>query len=229
MKEPNTLGLEMIEATPLHEIVYQRLTRALMAGQIRPGQKLTSRKIARELGTSDMPVRAALMKLQSLRALAQLPNGSMTLPVMTRQSFSDLMNTRQICEGAATEQATQHLSAAELKSIKKGAMALTQAARNRDIDDYLLRNYEFKFLIYRASHSESLIFLIETLWLQVGPFLREFGSHFDGDLGQILQIDFHEEAVDALERGDALAAAAAIRRDIAEGAAFLLENGQFGG
>nr|WP_288355741.1 GntR family transcriptional regulator [uncultured Pseudomonas sp.] len=228
MKEANTLGLDTIEATPLHEIVYQRLMRALMAGQIHPGQKLTSRKIARELGTSDMPVRAALMKLQSLRALAQLPNGSMTLPVMTRQRFSDLMNTRQICEGAATEQATQHLTASELKAIKKGATALTQAARNRDIDDYLLRNYEFKFLIYQASHSESLMFLIETLWLQIGPFLRQFGSHFDGDLGQILQIDFHEETVDALERGDAAVAAAAIRRDIAEGAAFLLENGQFG-
>ncbi|SEP90920.1 DNA-binding transcriptional regulator, GntR family [Pseudomonas cuatrocienegasensis] len=227
MKEPNTLGLDAIEAIPLHEIVYQRLTYALMAGQIRPGQKLTSRKIAQELGTSDMPVRAALMKLQSLRALAQLPNGSMTLPSMTRERFRDLMNTRQLCEGAATELASTHLSSTELETIKAGASALTLAARNKDIDDYLLRNYEFKFLIYRASHSESLIFLIETLWLQIGPFLRQFGSHFNGDLGQILDIDFHEETVEALERGDGIAAANAIRRDIAEGAKFLLENGRF--
>ncbi len=228
MKELNTLGLGTIEeATPMHEVVYQRLMRALMAGQIGPGQKLTSRKIAQELGTSDMPVRAALTKLQSLRALAQLPNGSLTLPPMTRARFQDLMKTREVCEGAATELASTQLSAAEIKAIKKGAAALTAAAQNKDIDDYLIRNYEFKFLIYRASHSESLIFLIETLWLQIGPFLRQFGSHFNGDLGKILDIDFHEETVEALERGDGAAAASAIRRDIAAGARFLLEQGTF--
>lgn len=227
MKDTHSLGLGTIEATPLHEIVYQRLTHALMSGQIKPDQKLTSRKIANELGTSDMPVRAALSKLQSLRALSQLPNGSLTLPLMTRERFHDLMKTRQVCEGAATELACQNITKPELKAIKKECLSLTLAAQNQDIDEYLLRNYEFKFLIYRASHSESLIFLIETLWLQIGPFLRQFGSHFHGDLGKILEIDFHEEVVEALERRDGEAAASAIRKDIAEGTHFLLEHGQF--
>jgi DNA-binding GntR family transcriptional regulator len=227
LKERKTLGLDTIETVPLHEIVYQRLTQALMSGQIKPGQKLTSRKIAKELGTSDMPVRAALTKLQSLRALAPLPNGSLVLPSMTRDSFHDLMQTRQVCEGAATELACKNMTKAKLQAIKKECVALTQAATNQDIDDYLMRNFTFKFLIYRACGSDSLIFLIETLWLQIGPFLRQFGSHFNGDLGKILEIDFHEQVTDALERGDAIAAAAAIRRDIAEGDIFLLEHGQF--
>jgi DNA-binding GntR family transcriptional regulator len=227
MKNTRLIGLDTIDTVPLHELVYERLNKALMAGQIRPGEKLTSRKLARELGTSDMPVRAALLRLQSLRALDQLPNGSLTLPIMTRERFVDLMNTRLVCESAATEVAGRRVTKQELKAITKDCAALTQAARDHNIDEYLLRNYEFKFRIYRASHSESLLFLIEALWLQVGPFLRQFGDRFNGNLAGILEIDYHEETVEALAAGDAQTAATAIRKDIAAGAEFLLKHGKF--
>jgi DNA-binding GntR family transcriptional regulator len=228
VKSSNLIGLGVVEdVVPLHEVVYQRLTRALMAGQVMPGRKLTSRKLAQELGTSDMPVRAALLRLQSLQVLSQLPNGSLTLPSMTRDRFADLMNTRVVCEGAATERAAHHMTPTDVKALKKSCRALTKAAQNRDINEYLARNYEFKFQIYHASQSESLVFIIEMLWLQVGPFLRQFADHFDGDLSKILELDFHEEAVAAIERRDAKGAGRAIGRDIAAGASFLVKHGQF--
>jgi DNA-binding GntR family transcriptional regulator len=228
VKASNPIGLGVVdEVVPLHEIVYQRLTRALMAGQIAPRRKLTSRKLAQELGTSDMPVRAALLRLQSLKALSQLPNGSLTLPSMTRQHFADLMDTRVLCEGAATERAAQIMPPAAVKALKKACTALTRAARSQDIDAYLEWNYEFKFQIYRTSQSESLVFIIEMLWLQVGPFLRQHTKRFAGDLSPVLELDYHEEALAAIERRDAKAAGRAIRRDIAEGARFLVEHGDF--
>ena len=227
MKLASPIGLDAIEVQPLHEIVYSRLTRALMAGQIPPGRKLTSRKLAQELGTSDMPVRAVLSRLQALKALVPLPNGSLILPPMTRDRFADLMATRQTCEGAATELAVEHVGKAELQAIQAAGVALVQAARDQDIDAYLEQNYEFKFRIYRASRSDALVFLIEVLWLQVGPFLRQFAGKFDGSLAGILALDHHHEVVDALARKDGPAAAAAIRRDLADGARFLLEHGAF--
>ncbi|WP_252192839.1 GntR family transcriptional regulator [Rhizobium sp. CSW-27] len=227
MKASAPIGLGSIETVPLHEIVYQRLNRALMSGQIKPGQKLTSRKLAVELGTSDMPVRAALAKLQALKALEQLQNGSHVLPPMTRTRFGDLTKSRLICEPAATRQAAGLMSKTQLNATRKACHALTQAARDQDIDAYLLHNYEFKFSIYRASGIESLLFLIETLWLQIGPFLRQFSGQFGGDLAGILDIDYHEEVVAALERQEGDAAAALIGRDIAEGADYLLAHARF--
>lgn len=228
MKTVSPIGLEAIEVMPLHELVYARLTQALMSGQIEPGRKLTSRGLAKELGTSDMPVRAALSRLQALKALTPLPsNGTLTVPPMTRDRFADLMKTRQVCEGAATEMASEHVTKAELRALKVTSAQLTQAARDQNLDGYLLRNHEFKFQVYRASHSESLIYLIETLWLQVGPFLRQFAGKFGGDLSGVLDLDLHEEVVEALARRDGPAAGAAMRKDIAMGARFLLEHADF--
>ncbi|MFB9983646.1 GntR family transcriptional regulator [Mesorhizobium kowhaii] len=71
MADKTQFGLTAVDTVPLHEKVYLELVRALMSGQFLPGQKLTSRKLAKELGTSDMPVRSAFMRLQALRALSR--------------------------------------------------------------------------------------------------------------------------------------------------------------
>lgn len=224
---PPLIGLEAVESVPLHELVFARLTRALMSGQIQPGRKLTSRKLALELGTSDMPVRAALARLQALKALVALPNGSLTLPPMTRERFADLMSTRVICEGAATEIAAGLITKPQLRALQSEQEALVRAARDQDIDAFLARNYEFKFQVYQASRSASLIFLIETLWLQVGPFLRQFSGRFEGGLAGVLDLDFHDEVLRALSRGDGPAAAAAMRKDISSGGQFLMTHAAF--
>ena len=221
------LKLGAVETMPVHERVYRNIVKALMAGQFEPGQKLTSRKLAKELGTSDMPVRSALIRLQALKALNPQPNGTMKLPEMTRDNFSELMEARCVVEGGATELAAQLVNGNKLRTIRRHCAELTKAARDQDIDSYLLNNYDFKFSIYSCCGCQPLIFLIETLWMQAGPFLRNFAGKFDGDLGGILEIDYHEEALAALEAGDGKRAAEAIRRDIREGRKYLLKHAQF--
>jgi DNA-binding GntR family transcriptional regulator len=227
MKAQPLIGLTPIETQPLHEQVYEKLRYALMSGQIAPGRKLTSRKLARELGTSDMPVRSALLRLQALRALDQLSNGSMILPAMTRERFSDLMTTRLICEPEATRKAVAGLDRAGVLKLRQVAFALTAAAEDQDIDAYLLHNHDFKFSIYAACGSPSLLFLIETLWLQVGPFLRQFSGQFDNDLRGILDLDYHDDIVKCLEDRDGDGAAELLARDISEGYKYLMDCGQF--
>jgi len=53
-------------ALPLHEKVYQNLSSALMQGEFHPGQKLTLRALADELGTSISPIREAISRLAVL-------------------------------------------------------------------------------------------------------------------------------------------------------------------
>ena len=76
---------------------------------------------------------------RSLRALEVLPNGSLILPKMTRDRFADLMATRVLCEGQAAELAAFGATDAELRAIRRAGAALTQAALDQDIDDYLER------------------------------------------------------------------------------------------
>ncbi|WP_296740670.1 GntR family transcriptional regulator [Mesorhizobium sp.] len=227
MADKSQFGLTAVETVPLHEKVYLELVRALMSGQLQPGQKLTSRKLAKELGTSDMPVRSAFMRLQALRALSPMPNGSVEVPMISAERFQQLTAVRTILEGTATELATRLINGNNLRAIRRHCTELTQAARTGDIDDYLRKNHDFKFSIYRHCGNEQMIFLIETVWMQVGPFLRNLRIGFEDDLAGILGIDYHEEVVAAIEAHDGERARAAIVRDIDHGATHILKQIKF--
>ena len=198
-----------------------------MSGQLQPGQKLTSRKLAKEFGTSDMPVRSAFMRLQALRALSPMPNGSVEVPLISADRFQQLTAVRTVLEGTATELATKLINGNNLRAIRRHCAELTEAARGGGIENYLRKNYDFKFSIYRHCGNEQMIFLIETVWMQVGPFLRNLYIGFEDDLAGILGIDYHEEALAAIEAQDGERARAAIVSDIVEGAAHLLRHVSF--
>jgi len=227
MAEKMSFGLTAVDTVPLHEKVYLELVRALMSGQFEPGQKLTSRKVAKELGTSDMPVRSAFMRMQALRALKPMPNGSMEVPVVSAAHFAQLTETRVILEGAATEMAGGLINGNGLRTVRRHCNELTAAAQKGDITDYLRKNYNFKFSIYRQCGNDQLIFLIETIWMQVGPFLRNLARGFEDNLASILDIDYHEETVSAIEAHDGARARAAIVRDIRDGASHLMIHARF--
>ncbi len=228
MKKTSVLNV-IEQPVPMHEQVYQRIVQALMSGHFDPGQKLTYRKVAEQLGTSPMPVRTAFQRLQALRALEALPNGSVEVPLLTAEGFSSLTEARIAIEGTATELATPHLNGNHLRTIRHHCKERTIAAKAADIDRYVQANFDFKFAIYRHCGNDHLLFLIETLWLQAGPFLRKLVEGTGFRAADILDVQTHEQVVAALEARDAVRARAAIVQDIRDAATHLLEHANFRG
>lgn len=209
---------------PLHERVYQQIVDALMSGQFEPGQKLTSRKVARELGTSAMPVRTAFNRLRAQRAVEVLPNGSIKLPPLTREFFSSLTEARVAVEGAATELATMRLNGNNMRSVRRHCEECTLAAKTSDFDRYFQASFDFKSSIYRHCGNEHLLFLVETLWLRAGPLLHKlFEATVLGATG-ILNADTYQKTVEALEAKDAVRARNTIVQDLRDTANHLLEH-----
>ncbi len=218
-----SLPLRQIDFAPLHERVYAEIRDALIAGKFEPGQRMTVRGLAAALGTSVMPVRAALTRLIAERALAQQDKRVVTVPVVSRQKFRDLMETRMLLEGQAAAQACACMQPSHLATTKRLARDLDGCIERNNIVEYLQINRALKFSIYVHCDSPTLISLIEALWLQVGPFLR----HLSKDIKGLALINYHHDAVAAIERCDARKAGAWIRRDIREGMLFLLRTAEF--
>jgi DNA-binding GntR family transcriptional regulator len=100
---------------------------------------------------------------------------------------------------------------------------MSDVAVHADAAMYLRKNQEFHFTIYSAAKSGVLMSLIESLWLQAGPFIAQTFTR-DGVKGGL---EKHALAVEAFRRGDAKAAMTAIERDIGEAADWLLGNFPF--
>src|SRR5262249_8633151 len=196
-----------------------------MSGKFEPGQRLTSRKLAAALGTSDMPVRAAISRLTAEGGLVQRSNGTFIVPRVTRAAFKELMELRSLLEGRATSLACGRIDADGLRRLHKYSDELDRAAAADDIVKYLDVNQKLKFTIYSYCESPKLNSLIEILWLQAGPALRYHAKVLRG----ITDINFHREAIAALEKGKLVAAGAPIARDIKAGFAAPLAVAELSG
>lgn len=209
------------DAPSMHASVYEELRRRLITGKIVPGVGLSTRGLALELGVSQMPVRDALSRLSAEGAVLIRSKRKIEVPPMTAVRFADLLDCRLLLEPAAAVAALPHIDTETLLRLREIDAALDRAIEAGDVIAYMECNSAFHFGLYRASGRATLNRLIETLWLQFGPFMRSVY----GDYGAANLIDQHRVALDAIEAGDARALRQAIASDIADGMGLIGPSG----
>ena len=217
------LTLAPVGRESVQDRVYTELRRALVSGLFAPGQVVTIRQLSDALMTSTMPVRDALGRLLSERALEALPNRSIRVPPMTLERIDDLLRTRILIEGEAIALAAPRMTPAIIATLR-GYMEQWQVLRldgdPATVDQEAALNQAFHFEIYNACGSPVLIPMIESLWLQSGPCTRAAIFAFS-EAGESDSAHFHHNMIEALAKGDAAASRAALIADISRPFAFL--------
>lgn len=199
---------------------YGQLREALMAGRFWPGQRLRIRELSAAMGVSDTPVREAIMQLVREGGLEMRSGQSITVTRLSLARYRELREIRLFLEALATEKAVPLLTAADLVQLKKLHEDLVRAESDGDSEAATLTNFNFHFLIYRASQSEDLVSLLETIWLRNGPLLKFLYPHARPTYPGRHQ---HLILMEALQERDVAAARQAIQDDIIEGGALLIK------
>lgn len=200
----------------LHERVYAELRRSLIHGVFEAGQVLRIVELAETLQTSTMPVREALARLVSEQALEALPNRSVRVPLVTPERLDDLALARPLIEEQLVALALPNLNKDDFKELRRLTLACEAAFKSEDPDKARTTselNHAFHFYIYQAARSAVLIPIVESLWLQSGPYVRAAAHIHDENRG-IPAVHHHWALIEALERGDKDGAKRALTDDI---------------
>ena len=213
----------IILGNSLHDEIYAAIRHRLITGELAPGQAFSMRGLADQFGTSLIPVRDALKRLVAERSLAMLPNRTVCVPRMARARFQELLQVRLSLEPGLARRATEMLSHDEIKTIAKANDEMVAALDASDARTYLGANYNFHFTIYGAARSTVTLPIVESLWMQVGPFLNALFR----TRGTRNARDNHAEVLKCLRRRDAIGAAEAVAKDLADAADFILASADF--
>ena len=208
--------LSPISRETLHDRVYAELRRSLIHGAFATGEMLRIQELAERLQTSTMPVREALARLVSEQALEALPNRSVRVPVITRERLEDLARARTLIEGQIVALALPNLAAADFARLRQFARECEAAFRSNDSDRARITselNHAFHYYIYRAARSPVLIPIIESLWLQSGPYVQAAATLHE-ERRDLPGAHHHWALIEAMERGDEDGAIKALTDDI---------------
>ncbi|CTQ52532.1 HTH-type transcriptional regulator McbR [Roseibium album] len=199
------------------EQVDRAVRSGLLTGRFIPGKAVTLRGLAAELGVSPMPVREVLQRLAAENALEVKPNGRVQVPDMTPARYQEVLKARLLLEPELATLALPHLTSKDAKRLKAVDDDIDQCILSGDAESYMRLNHTFHFHIYRASGSEVLLPLIDSLWLQFAPFMRTVY----GRVGTVSLDDRHKEAIRAIELQNEDALRSAIAADINDGMGLL--------
>ena len=129
----------------LSDRIYEELKSRLMLGAYLPGEKLSMRKLALEFGTSPMPVREALKRLASERAIESEAAKAYNVPKLSDKRAADLFVLRGLLEVAAVEAAFPALTPDIITELSGLRDRMGAHLKLHDFPAYMTDNYRFHF------------------------------------------------------------------------------------
>jgi len=197
-------------STTSHASTYLRLRHALMVGAIEPGVAITINELVEALQVSATPVREALRQLSTENALLTLKNRRIKVPEMTASRFEELINLRCNLEVYAARGALPYINTIRIDKLARIDQELDEAVEKNDWSLAVVLNQRFHSFLYLSNPEQAVMPMIESVWLQLGPFMK-VATSFQKDL---YRVDRHSEAIEALRHNDELNLCKAIEADI---------------
>lgn len=190
---------------------YLRLTQAIMSGELAPNDPLVEIPLAEWCGVSRTPIREALTRLEQ-DGLAERTDRGLVVRACSPEEIIDLYDSRIVLESKVAAVAAERHTSFDLIGVRRAA----QRYRSLSLEDgerLAECNREFHRSIWVASHSRSLLDLLERVDLHLGRYplttLTFPGRHEAA-------IEEHEELSAAIAARDAdLAAEIATRHFVA--------------
>jgi DNA-binding GntR family transcriptional regulator len=189
--------------------VYHLLRDRILRGEIAGGSRLIQGPLSEEIGTSRIPVRDALKRLESDGLVKCDETGRYSVVQFSTEDAEEVYAIRRQLEPFAVELAARAMTSEAMGEIKSLFNELNKAARRRQLEKYIEINTSFHMAIYEASGMVRLVRIIRGLYSGV-PSLTPIVLE-----GRIVRSqEEHAEIVDRLAARDGAGAARAMDRHI---------------
>lgn len=174
------------------------LRRAILAGELRPGDRVRQEDIAEQFGASRLPVREALRILASDGLVTLIANTGAWVSQLDERECAESYEIRERLEPLLLRESMLGLTADEVKTL--GGLA-EEMERRPEVETFLRLDREFHLLSYSRAETALLSSMIERLWNTTQHYRRAFAMVV-GTEGRRAVHHEHHLLVDAIARQD---------------------------
>jgi DNA-binding GntR family transcriptional regulator len=150
--------------TLLTDQVYAVLHKAIVSGELPAGARLRVRDLAEEVGTSVMPVREAIRRLEEAGLAEREPHKGAVVKGLTLEELVHVYDVRRLLEGEAAQLGAERMTDGDCERMQAEYDAMVSAIGERRVVDLLDHDEALLTVLYAASGNPVLVNLIRTLW-----------------------------------------------------------------
>ncbi len=205
----------------LQKTVFAKLYADLRRGRYKPGEQLSGRGLAKDMGASLTPVRESIQRLEALGAIEITKTGSLRIPKLSTAEIEQLYNLRMLVEGQAAAEAAEKATPETIQILEEIEEQAAKAFANRELGQISTLNEKFHMQLYQLSNNKPLLDTINMLWLRSGPLLPAIYAFYQVITNHLENSseaeNFHHTVLNALRERNPETARKATQADIRDG------------
>lgn len=191
--------IRSINRPTLHEELVERLQQMIVEGTLAAGAKVPERELCEKLNVSRTPMREALKVLAADGLLILEPNRGARVRPITLHELEEAFPLMGALEALAGELACQHITAAQLKQLRRSHELMLGCFETQDLQGYFKHNQRIHELIMQAARNETLVQTYRSLASRVRR--SRYLANMSAERWQ-QAVNEHEDILDAIEARD---------------------------
>lgn len=203
--------LNMDNFLPLRDVVFQTLRKAILTGELKPGERLMEIHLAEKIGVSRTPIREAIRKLELEGLVTNVPRKGAMVAEISTTGLKDVLEVRRALDTFCAELASERITKEDKERLSVAHENFIEAIKTKDATIIAKADVEFHDIIITATGNERLVALIKNLAEQIYRYRFEYIK--DESQHERL-IREHKVLLDAILSGDTEKARIAAREHI---------------
>ena len=145
--------------------IYSELKKRIVYLDYKPKQVLSIKKLAKEFGVSAVPIREALILLETEKLVHIIPNNGIYVTDVSFQELKDVFEVRLFLIGLSARLAAQRVTTEELNKMKE---LLKKIRQEKDRNILIQLDAEFHDLVNCSTKNQALAETLKRLRNQIG-------------------------------------------------------------
>jgi DNA-binding GntR family transcriptional regulator len=197
----------------LTDRVFDTIHAAIMSGELPAGTQLKVRDLASQVGTSVMPVREAIRRLEESGLAVREPHKGAVVKSLTTSELVQTYEVRILLEVEAARRGAPAVTDDDCRAMQALCDQLVTAFEEGSIVDALNYDEEMLAILYTASGNHVLVESIRGLWQQCRAY-KIRGAQRARETSVRRLWSFQPRIVDAARKRDATLAAKVTRESL---------------
>ncbi|MCM1146202.1 MAG: GntR family transcriptional regulator [Clostridium sp.] len=162
------------EFLPLRDVVFNTLRKAILTGELKPGERLMEIHLANQLGVSRTPIREAIRKLELEGLVIMIPRRGAEVAQITEKSLKDVLEVRRALDALCAELACDRITEEGKRQLQKACNEFEKATVTKDATIIAQADVALHDIIVAATGNERLIQLVNNLAEQMYRYRFEY-------------------------------------------------------
>ena len=201
------------------ELVYEEFREALVTGRLIPGERIDQDALARDYGVSNMPIRQALVRLESQRLVESRPHHGVLVASMSAADMEEIYAMRSVLEQLVAERAAERITESTLDALEALLVLQESAVAAGDFGRYVQLDRMFHRDLYASSDMRRCCDTIEFLRDASDRYVYAYAAHRGKSN---TSIEEHRRIVAAARAGEATVLGELCREHVIGASALLL-------